>query len=238
MLTIHRHLRVVALLEPLDAGLHDGTVGVGEVAVRPPAGALASGASSNIRSGSQGRNVVGIGLSPSIPVSLLSHRFPRRRLLAPMVLFSKSVIPCQGMFPVALLYVVRQSTGQGRRLRYLWDKNLPPSPIGGAQAVPDLPRGGLGDLVPGDCVKWDHFTHHPPVASQPPGGVPDECIPAPLPTIRPSLPCLRSRTPQSPPRWPPSSRSARRGPGTARTSRTYRPRRPRRPRPRSGASRR
>ena len=39
------------------------------------------------------------------------------------------------------------------RPRYFWDKSLPPSPIGGAQAVPDLPRGGLGDVVAGDCVR-------------------------------------------------------------------------------------
>ena len=34
MLAIDRHLRVVALLEALGAGLHDGTVRVGEVALR------------------------------------------------------------------------------------------------------------------------------------------------------------------------------------------------------------
>ena len=33
MLAVHRHLRVVALLEPFGAGLHDGTVRVGEVAL-------------------------------------------------------------------------------------------------------------------------------------------------------------------------------------------------------------
>ena len=42
---------------------------------------------------------------------------------------------------------------KAERPRYFWDKSLPPSPIGGAQAVPDLPRGGLGDVVPGDCVR-------------------------------------------------------------------------------------
>ena len=46
-----------------------------------------------------------------------------------------------------------KARAKAERPHSLWDKSLPPSPIGGAQAVPDLPRGGLGDLVPGDCVR-------------------------------------------------------------------------------------
>ena len=46
-----------------------------------------------------------------------------------------------------------KARARAERPHSLWDKSLPPSPIGGAQAVPDLPRDGLGDLVPGDCVR-------------------------------------------------------------------------------------
>ena len=48
--------------------------------------------------------------------------------------------------------------------RSLWDKSPPPSPIGGAQAVPDLPRSGLGDLcrrLRSDIgARWCAMTRH------------------------------------------------------------------------------
>ena len=48
---------------------------------------------------------------------------------------------------------IKHLVRQGRAPVLPLGQGLPPSPIGDTQAVPDLPRGGLGDLVPGDCVR-------------------------------------------------------------------------------------
>ena len=96
LLTVHRHLRVVTLLEAFGAGLHDGTVGGGEIALRL---------------------VVGLPIGALVRLAALGIALPHRAATARIVRLALRRLQARPRFREGRLFAARIAANRSSRRR-------------------------------------------------------------------------------------------------------------------------